>query len=115
MEYKEIEKLNEYQKIASTTDCYPKNDFNIMYKALGLTGEAGEVADKIKKVYRDRDGKFTDEDRRAIAKELGDVLWYLSQIALNLGYELNEIANVNIIKLKSRQERNLIHGEGDNR
>jgi NTP pyrophosphatase (non-canonical NTP hydrolase) len=82
---------------------------------LGLVGEAGEVADKLKKVIRDHGGVLTDPVRDAVAKELGDVLWYLSVLAYELDYDLNTIAQGNLDKLASRQERGVISGSGDNR
>ena len=106
--------LNTYQKTALETAIYPL-DTEIIYPALGLCGEAGEVAEKIKKVLRD-DGSFNDpETITAIAKELGDVLWYLSAIANDLGLSLNQVARYNLDKLKRRKERNKLHGSGDNR
>lgn len=84
-------------------------------KVLGLTGEAGETADKIKKILRDKDGVVSDEDRDLIAKELGDTLWYIAAIARYLDLPLSEIARINIDKLENRYQRNKIHGEGDKR
>jgi len=104
--------LNEYQKEAKKTAIYPSP---IIYPALGLCGEAGEVAEKVKKVLRDNKGLFTDEKRKEIAKELGDVLWYISNTASDIGFSLEEVAQGNIDKLKSRQDRSKISGNGDNR
>ena len=84
-------------------------------KVLGLTGEAGETADKIKKILRDKDGVVSDEDRGLIVKELGDTLWYIASIARYLDVPLSEVASGNIDKLESRFERNRLHGEGDER
>ena len=106
--------LNEYQKRALETALYPK-EVRILYPTLGLTGEAGEVADKVKKVIRDNDGDFSVEKRLEIAKELGDVLWYISTLANDLGYTLEEIGDLNNRKLSSRKERGVISGNGDNR
>jgi NTP pyrophosphatase (non-canonical NTP hydrolase) len=78
-------------------------------------GEAGEVADKLKKVIRDNDGVLTGPVRDAVAKELGDVLWYLAVLANELDYDLNTIAEDNLLKLLSRQERGVLSGSGDNR
>lgn len=88
-----------------------------MEKALGLAGETGEVLEKIKKMIRDKDGVFhaTPEDLEELKKELGDVLWYLSAIAFYNGIELDDVARTNLSKLRSRQQRNKIHGNGDNR
>ena len=84
-------------------------------KALGLVGEAGETADKIKKILRDKDGVVSDEDRELVVKELGDVLWYVASIARYLDVPLSEVASGNIDKLESRWQRNKLHGEGDER
>ena len=106
--------LNEYQQAARSTAIYPK-EREILYPTLGLAGEAGEVADKVKKVIRDNNECFTDEKKLQIALELGDVLWYAAALAHDLGYTLDEVAQMNIEKLASRMNRNKIHGEGDER
>lgn len=80
-----------------------------------MTGEAGEVADKVKKVIRDNKSQFTEEKKREIAKEIGDVLWYCAVLAHDIGFTLDEVARMNIEKLKSRQERGVLSGSGDNR
>lgn len=85
------------------------------YPALGLAGEAGEVAEHAKKAIRDDAGVVTEERRQAMAKELGDVLWYVSQLASELGLELDEIARANVEKLLSRQRRGVLSGSGDER
>lgn len=109
-----MKELDEYQNFAWETALYP-TDMRIIYPALGLAGETGEVVDKIKKVYRDNDREFDYEHKEAIANELGDVLWYVANIATDLGYRLSEIAQMNVGKINSRIERNMIHGDGDNR
>lgn len=101
--------FNDYQKEAKMTAVYPEN-MGLVYTALGLTGEAGEYAEKIKKYIRD--GVLDD---KLAAKELGDVLWYLAMAADELGYDLSEIALMNLEKLRDRQERNKIGGSGDSR
>ena len=106
--------LNEYQKRAMEFAKYP-SEYDVIYSALGLTGKAGEVADKVKKVIRDNYGLFDDKRKVEIAKELGDVLWYIAALSNNLGYDLDTIANMNIAKLSSRKARGVIGGEGDNR
>lgn len=106
--------VNEYQQAALTTAIYPE-DKRIIYPTLGMTGEAGEVADKVKKVIRDNGQVFTDEKKREIAKEIGDVLWYCATLANDLGYSLEDIAEMNIEKLESRKQRGMIGGSGDNR
>lgn len=107
--------LNEYQEKARETALYPDAGKNFVYPTLGLVGEAGEVAEKIKKVIRNDGGVMSDERRGEIKKELGDVLWYLAQLSTELGYTLEEVAQGNIEKLASRKERGVLHSEGDNR
>ena len=106
--------LNEYQAGALTTAIYPK-ERTIIYPTLGLTGEAGEVADKVKKVIRDGNDDFTDERKKQIALELGDVMWYAATLAHDLGYTLEEVCQMNLDKLASRMQRDKIHGSGDER
>lgn len=107
--------LNTYQKHAKKTAVYPAKGNNYSYPALGLTGEAGEVADKISKVIRDNNGMLNSETKLELAKELGDVLWFLAILADELGYTLNTVAEMNLRKLSDRAKRNVIHGSGDNR
>ena len=111
--------FNEYQEKAAKYDLFEKNsdlkEVGFIEKVLGLTGEAGETADKIKKIIRDKDGIVTDEDRDLVIKELGDTLWYIAAIARYLGVNLSEVASGNIEKLESRYQRNKLHGEGDKR
>lgn len=106
--------FNSYQEAASKTAIYPQN-LKILYPLIGLAGETGEVAEKIKKVLRDNNGIFSEEKKKEIAKELGDVLWYLSSIATDMDYSLDEIVRMNLQKISARKENNLIHGDGDNR
>lgn len=106
--------MEEYGKAAASTDRYPNTCKPWVY-ALGLAGEAGETCDKIKKVYRDKSGVFKAEEREEIAKELCDVLWYVTRLGACLGYSLDEIADMNVKKLASRAERGVIKGSGDNR
>jgi NTP pyrophosphatase (non-canonical NTP hydrolase) len=105
--------LNEYQETAAKTAFYEKAD--ISYCALGITGEAGEVADHVKKMLRDDKGQLTDDRKQSIKKELGDVLWYIARMAGKLGYTLDDVAITNIEKTKDRIKRNVQHGSGDNR
>lgn len=107
--------FEEYQKKSRVTAIYPNAGENFIYPTLGLAGEAGEVAEKIKKVIRDKNGVMDDETREMIKKELGDVLWYVSQIASELKLPLDDVAKTNIEKLASRLERGKIEGSGDNR
>jgi NTP pyrophosphatase (non-canonical NTP hydrolase) len=107
--------FKEYQKRSRKTAKYPNVGNDIIYPTLGLNGEAGEVAEKVKKIIRDKKGEVSDEDRREIGKELGDVLWYLSQLATELDFSLEEIAEENIKKIFSRMKRRKLAGSGDNR
>jgi NTP pyrophosphatase (non-canonical NTP hydrolase) len=107
--------LNDYQKAAKTTAVYTSSEQQLVCTVLGLNGEAGEVAEKIKKVIRDKNSVIGDEDRKEIQKELGDVLWYLAVLADTLGLDLDSVATLNLEKLKSRHQRGAIHGQGDNR
>ncbi|HRY28140.1 MAG TPA: nucleoside triphosphate pyrophosphohydrolase family protein [Candidatus Moranbacteria bacterium] len=107
--------FKEYQEKSRKTALYPNIGNNFVYPTLGLAGEAGEVAEKIKKVIRDKEGIIDDATREEIKKELGDVLWYLSQIASELNLSFDEVAEFNIEKLASRMERGKLHGNGDNR
>ena len=107
--------FKEYQEKSRKTALYPEKGNNFVYPTLGLSGEAGEVAEKIKKVIRDKGGVVDDETREAIKKELGDVLWYVAQLATELGLSMDEIAEKNIEKLLSRMERGVLQGSGDNR
>ena len=107
--------LNTYQNAARLTALYPDAGNNPIYPTLGLSGEAGEVADKVKKGLRDRGGHFDNAIRAEIALELGDVLWYVAQLASELGYELEDVANQNLQKLRDRSARGQLKGSGDHR
>lgn len=107
--------FKEYQKKTQKTAIYPNVGRNFIYPTLGLVGEAGEVAEKIKKVLRDDGGRITAEKRDNLEKELGDVLWYVSQLAFEVGLNLDKIAENNIAKLVSRKKRMKLSGSGDNR
>ncbi len=107
--------FQDYQKQAKKTAVYPNKGKNYIYPVLGLAGEAGEVAEKFKKIIRDNDGKINSEKKAEIEKELGDVLWYVSQIATELKIDLASIAKTNIKKISSRLKRGCIKGQGDNR
>jgi NTP pyrophosphatase (non-canonical NTP hydrolase) len=106
--------LSEYQRRSRSTARYPRTD-SLTYPALGLAGEAGEFADHAKKVIRDDRGVLTPERREAMSKELGDVLWYVAQLATELDLELEQIARENLEKLLSRQRRGVLAGSGDDR
>lgn len=106
--------FEEYQSKAKETMIYPVS-LRIIYPTLGLTGEAGEVSEKVKKLYRDFNGVLTHDYINELKKELGDVLWYISALCTDLGISMDEVAELNIQKLSSRQKRNVINGNGDNR
>ena len=108
--------FQEYQKESRKTALYlDKDGQRVIYPTLGLAGEAGEVAEKVKKMLRDDDGELTEERRQLLKGELGDVLWYLAQLATDMGLSLDEVAQENLQKLFSRQERGKITGDGDER
>ena len=111
--------LDKYQKRAAQFDLFETTvdlkSPGFLEKILGLAGEAGEAADKVKKILRDKGGYASEEDRAELLKELGDVLWYVANVARYLGTDLSEVAKNNIDKLESRRKRNKLHGEGDNR
>lgn len=107
--------FDEYQKESKKTAIYPKIGASFIYPTLGLADEAGEVVGKIKKVMRDDAGVISEEKLSDIKKELGDVLWYLSQIASELNLNLSDVAKANLEKLLSRKERGVLQGSGDNR
>jgi NTP pyrophosphatase (non-canonical NTP hydrolase) len=109
--------FNEYQNLASRTG-YGDNaerNFVLMIYSMGLAGESGEVIEKLKKAMRDRGGAVDEGEKQLLQKELGDVLWYLSEISRMLGIPLQDIAQMNIEKLASRKERGTLHGAGDTR
>lgn len=105
-----ITQFNDYQEFIKSMKVYPTGH-KIVYPALGLMGEAGEISEKIKKWLRgDR-----ELDRDALLSELGDPLWYIAALADDLGYTLQEVVDRNYEKLTSRKDRNVIKGDGDNR
>lgn len=112
--------FNEYQKKAITTDVWAGKsdgltDPRFLDKAFGLVGESGEFAEKLKKIYRDKDGKLSAEDKQEMIKELGDVLWYLSAVLYYLDTPFDDLAAANLEKVLSRKTRGALHGDGDNR
>jgi NTP pyrophosphatase (non-canonical NTP hydrolase) len=111
--------LNDYQALAHRTAVYPTKEPNgaLYYTALGLTGEAGEVANKVKKIYRGDfpPGTSAGKIREDIVKELGDVLWYVAEMSSVLGVSLDEVAKINVAKLQARQSLGSIQGAGDDR
>src|ERR1039458_8821539 len=115
--------FSEYEEVAMSTAVYGNAqegvDGNLVYPALGLAGEAGEVVDKVKKNWRNNQSmtaaNLTFEQRKEFAKELGDVLWYVTACAKELGFSLHDIARINLQKLLDRRARGVIKSEGDNR
>ena len=113
--------FNDYQKSAMTTELMKRSkdlsahDPAFVAKILGLVGEAGEVAEKFKKIVRDKNGVVSEDDKADIEKELGDVLWYISAVSDYLGLKLDDVANKNLEKLFSRRDRGMQKGSGDNR
>ena len=108
--------FDEYQKQALTT-VLSTNDYfkDTLHWVLGINGEAGEVAEKIKKIIRDKNGEISEQDKVELGKELGDVLWYLAVFANQLGISFDQVASDNLAKLADRQKRNVLGGKGDNR
>ena len=118
--------FSEYQKLSKRTAIYPKHSDDVVfsYLCLGLCGESGEIAEKVKKFIRDHGGvggragepwRLTKNEREALMLELGDVMWYIGQLSTELGVELSEVASANLKKLLSRKRRGKIHGSGDGR
>lgn len=112
--------LEDYQIVSAETAIYPgageeASIGGLSYVTLGLTGEAGEIANKVKKIIRDHRGTITAKARNELAGELGDVLWYVAQVATQLGVSLNQVAELNLVKLQDRKQRNVIQGSGDHR
>lgn len=111
--------LNKYQQSTTETAIYPEHgtgsQLALAYTALGASNEAGEVAGKVKKIIRDGYGDRPQEKRLEILDEIGDTLWYLAQVANELGMSLGEAAERNLKKLNSRKERGVLGGSGDKR
>lgn len=112
-------KIEEYDKQALTTltskHSYGDIDAEMMAQVLGLVGEGGEFAEKIKKIIRDNQGELSSEDKLALLSELGDVLWYVNSLANLLDSSLEDLARMNLEKVLSRKDRNKINGNGDDR
>jgi len=108
-------KYSDYQKESRKTWRYVKTEHAITYPTLGLANEVGEFTGKIKKILRDKKGIISKEDKEALKGELGDVLWYFTQVCTELGFKLEDVAESNLDKLFSRLKRGKISGEGDNR
>jgi NTP pyrophosphatase (non-canonical NTP hydrolase) len=111
----EIKDFDTYQRESRKTWSLIHTDHPIVYPTLGLVNEAGELAGKVKKIFRDKGGVISEADRQALKGELGDVLWYRAQLCTELDLRLDDVAAGNIEKLFSRLERGAISGEGDNR
>ena len=107
--------LSDYQRDSRATARYPDLGSNLIYPTLGLAGEAGEVAEKVKKLIRDHNGLVDEAFKHELALELGDVLWYLAQLATELGMTLDDVGQLNLQKLNSRSQRGTLQGEGDHR
>lgn len=112
--------FDEYQIKAESTNLTPATapdllSISFMDKLLGLVGESGEIADKVKKILRDKNGQWSEQDRQELVKELGDVLWYIATLSTMLGVSLDEVAGRNVEKLASRKSRGQLGGKGDNR
>lgn len=105
--------LNEYQEHALSTAADRTHEF--FHRVLGLVGETGEIAEKVKKLIRDHDSNMDKLDREDMKKELGDVLWYVATLADYLGLSLDDVAAHNVAKLQSRKARGVLGGSGDNR
>ena len=112
--YKKVSDLDMYQKVALTTAIYPREQA-IIYPTLGLTGEAGEVANKVKKIIRDGSNKNDNSMVSEIKSEIGDCLWYIAVLANDFNIKLSDIASANLEKLEKRKQKGTIHGSGDNR
>lgn len=107
--------LEQYEEFMQTSKFYPQDKLPITYPALGLNGEAGEVAEKVKKCWRDNNGVFDDHIKQSILKELADTLWYIWACADDMGYTLRDVLETSIKKVKERKETNTVHGSGDDR
>ena len=109
--------LNDYQTKAISTAIYPSRGslWGMIYCTLKLNGEAGEIAEKVGKILRDDNGKMSDKKREELIKELGDVLWYIANLANELSVTLDDVAQINLDKLAQRKANNTLHGSGDNR
>jgi len=106
--------FEDYQKEAMETAVYPER-YKVIYSTMGLAGEAGEVANKVKKIYRDRGGEIDDEARQMLCGEIGDVLWYCAALCSDLGTSLDIVAEANLKKLRDRKKRDALQGSGDAR
>lgn len=112
-------KFHDYQTQAistlTTNHDYGEVSADLMAQVLGLVGESGEVAEKFKKIIRDKEGKLSEDDKRELLKELGDILWYVSAVSVLLGSSLADVAGNNLNKVLGRKARGATKGSGDNR
>jgi len=108
-------RFDDYQKKSRETADYPKVTRGFVYPIIGLAGETGELLNKVQKIFRDDKGRVTSQKKEEITKELGDVLWYVAQVATEFGLSLKDVAQDNLKKLASRKKRGHIHGSGDDR
>lgn len=107
--------MDEYQKLAKRTAAPKDKNNEIFHLLLGLVGESGEIAEKMKKIVRDNGSDFTTVDKDDLKKELGDILWYVAILADYFDISFEDIASTNVKKLASRQARGKLSGSGDNR
>ena len=108
--------FDDYQKRALTTVLSTGDELkDRLHWVLGINGEAGEIAEKIKKIIRDKNGDMSEEDKNELGKEIGDVLWYLAVFAEHLGLSFHAVADANLQKLADRKNRDVLQGSGDNR
>jgi NTP pyrophosphatase (non-canonical NTP hydrolase) len=107
----------EYEKLARRTATFTgkQKEFVLAYLALGVAGESGEVAEKIKKIIRNDEGAISEEKRESLKHEIGDVLWYLAMLSRELGFSFEEAADANVKKLADRAARGVIKSTGDQR
>jgi NTP pyrophosphatase (non-canonical NTP hydrolase) len=109
-------KFNDYQQRALTTVISEGNEFNdLLHWVLGINGESGEIAEKVKKIIRDKGGRVSAADKQELGREIGDVLWYLAVFAHHLGIKFDDVAADNLHKLADRQKRGRLQGSGDHR
>jgi NTP pyrophosphatase (non-canonical NTP hydrolase) len=109
--------FNEYQDECAKTDVGTSAQDNLkpgwMYYVLGIGGETGELLEKIKKLFRDDYGEMTEERKKAVILEMGDMMWYMARLCSHLGVKFDQVALMNVDKLQSRKKREKIHGDGD--
>lgn len=107
--------FDKYVELSEETAIYPSDRELPIYPVLGLVGEAGEVAEKVKKAIRDDGGELTDEKLEELIDEIGDVVWYIAALCRDLDISLDYVARHNLEKLLDREERGVLQGSGDDR